>query len=317
MHGPFPLKHCDPVVSFRCLLNGQQLLVTESRTSWLGNPEEPMALFEPKPFHNLDEFRRVVPAFHAVNVQLLFEFARRDRSVKDMILTNFIARTDTLLRSALLLTEAADVPSGFVLFRCLLDRLFHLAELDANSAFEDFEEWSFLEQFEAQNKVLSVKEFSEARLSKAYLPTSDEKTRYKELIKRRSQWRRPKAEAVAERIGLKPLYSFGYDFASMHVHPMANDGLQDFHEITGLKPAPPFPDGRMLMANFILVSAYTVNLCLRASGYDWRVAVADFYEGMVVFVEEGSHSYLSSFRIIGEMVSNSISLGEPNAVRSE
>lgn len=81
------------------------------------------------------------------------------------------------------------------------------------------------------------------------------KLRIKSLSKNPPKWRRPKAGDVAMSMNLSFLYKYGYDFASTYVHPMANDGDQDFYTLTKLKPTPPFPDQISVLSNSILVGS--------------------------------------------------------------
>ena len=62
--------------------------------------------------------------------------------------------------------------------------------------------------------------------------TLEQNERAKALSKNLPVWQRPKAEEVAKQLNMRFLYRFGYDFGSTHVHPMANDGQQDFFTIT-------------------------------------------------------------------------------------
>ena len=79
------------------------------------------------------------------------------------------------------------------------------------------------------------------------------------------------AEDVAKHLGMRFLYSYGYDYASTHVHPMANDGILDFFIITKLKRAQDFPDQRVLLSNTVLTGSMIVQQALNAR-VPWRGA---------------------------------------------
>src|ERR1700692_4970258 len=86
--------------------------------------------------------------------------------------------------------------------------------------------------------------------------TQKRKSRYHRLAKNPPDWRRPKAEDAAKGLGLTFLYRYGYDYASRHVHPMANDGQDDFYTITRLEPRPDIPAaGIVVLSNSILVAS--------------------------------------------------------------
>ena len=115
------------------------------------------------------------------------------------------------------------------------------------------------------------------------------------LSKNRPTWRRPKAEDVAKHLGMRFLYSYGYDYASTHVHPMANDGILDFFIITKLKRAQDFPDQRVLLSNTVLTGSMIVQQALNASTLAWRVLLFDFLDELRRCLEAGDMTYRHSF----------------------
>ena len=64
----------------------------------------------------------------------------------------------------------------------------------------------------------------------------------------------------------------------IHVHPMANDGYQDFYAITKLSPAPVFPEQRSILSNTILVLTVLIQEGLNASSLSWRRILYDFID---------------------------------------
>jgi hypothetical protein len=84
------------------------------------------------------------------------------------------------------------------------------------------------------------------------------------------------------------LYKYGYDFASQHVHPMADDGHEDFYNITGLEPRPDFPDWRSVLSNTALVATIIVQEALNASRLSWRKEAFDAIGGARNFLLSGS-----------------------------
>ncbi|HEX8684547.1 MAG TPA: hypothetical protein VF707_19675, partial [Ardenticatenaceae bacterium] len=96
------------------------------------------------------------------------------------------------------------------------------------------------------------------------------------------------------------LYKFGYDYASTHVHPMANDGEEDFLRVTGLAGDPDI-DQRVLLHNSILIQLLLIQQGLNASELQWRALVYDFLDHGVEFLESGSKRYgLTVFKIVGQ-----------------
>ncbi len=196
-----------------------------------------------------------------------------------------------------------------------LDRLFHLRHLQQNDEFEVFEAWSFLEQYNAVNRVRSDTEFSGALASKLFSLTPEQKERARSLAKNPPVWQRPKGEDAAKALDMRFLYRFGYDFGSTHVHPMANDGQQDFYTITKLEPAPDFPDHRCVLSNTLLVATMLVQQGLNASTLSWRALVYDFLDDIRRLLDIGVEDYKLSFMKLSAMIEQGMLLCQPLAGR--
>lgn len=267
-----------------------------------------MPKFEPGHYLPVERYEEALETFHAIAGILLFEFAREKRGNKDTIIRNFIARTDMMARAVFQLWELQDYQDCWILHRCLLDRLFHLWHLQHTDQFEVFEAWSFLEQYNAVNRVRSDPEFAGARESKLFALTPEQKERARTLAKAMPTWQRPKPEEVAKSLNMRFLYRFGYDFASTHVHPMANDGQQDFYAITKLAPTPDFPDQRTVLSNTLLVATMVVQQGLNASTLAWRALVYDFLDDFRRFLDTGAEDFKASFLKLGAMIEHGMSL---------
>ena len=98
-------------------------------------------MFNP-PDHRLsvDEYTKAADALHVLTGMLLFEFARHGETeiLRDQIARNFIARADALVRGIFKLWEIPDYNDCWILHRTLLDRLFHLHDLNKEDQFEVF-----------------------------------------------------------------------------------------------------------------------------------------------------------------------------------
>jgi hypothetical protein len=239
----------------------------------------------------VEAYQEALQAFHVAAGTVLFEFARDGEGYRNVIIRNFIARADMTARAIFQLWTMEDYQDCWVLHRCLLDRLFHLRYLNDSDGFDTFEAWSFLEQYKAMNRVRSDPEVQGAREHDLFNFTDEQKKRAGHLLDNPPQWRRPKPEVVAKDMDMRFLYVYGYDFASTHVHPMANDGDQDFHTITGLEPRPDYPDQRTVLANTLLVATLLVQEGLNASTLLWRQLVYGVFEDLRRFLDSGSTDY--------------------------
>lgn len=269
-----------------------------------------MPKFDKEHYLPVESYAEALGIFHVVSEVILLEFARQERGKRDTIICNFIARTDMMMRALFRLWDLQDYQDCWILLRCLLDRLFHLSHLHEQNQFEVFEEWSFHKQYNAKNRVRSDPECKGALASKMFNLTPEQKNRARSFSKNPPVWQRPKAEKVAKQLDMLFLYRYGYEYGSMHVHPMANDGQQDFFTITKLEPAPDFPEQRFLLSNTLLVGMMIVQQGLNSSTLSWRALVYDFLDHLLKFLGTGSENYKISFLKLSSLLENNIPLCE-------
>ena len=262
-------------------------------------------------FRTVEEYRRAAETLARLTGFLLFEFARHPLSKKDLILRNMAARTITMVRGIVTLWDVEDFQDCWILHRCLVDRYFHVVALGKDNSYEAFDDWSYVKQFEAQHRIISDPRCEDIPDTVFFKPTVDQKARYAELKKNPPKWHRPKVEEVAKQSGLDFLYSYSYDYSSCFVHPMADDGHEDFHNITKLQPRPEFPSYITVLHNTILIGCLLIIEVLNQSNFQWRAIVYNFYDKLLKNIENGTVDYFYDFAKIGEMGANSIRLCEP------
>ncbi len=235
---------------------------------------------------SVEQYSQVADALHVLSGMLLFEFARHGETAltRDLIVRNFVARADTMVRGIFRLWEIKDYGDCWIIHRALLDRLFHLHALNDKDQFDLFDDWSFKMQYEAANRVRSDPALKGQLKGLVDDLTIERKARYKRLVENHPDWRRPKAEDAAKAMDLTFLYRYGYDYASQHVHPMANDGQEDFFNIIRLEPKPSFPEWGIVLSNSLLVASLIIQEALNASTLSWRRVVYDAVDGVRSFL---------------------------------
>ncbi|TMU22857.1 hypothetical protein E0L35_15440 [Halomonas sp. ATBC28] len=276
-----------------------------------------MPRFEPETHEPVEAYTEAMEAIHVAVGIALFEFARNSSAQQDTVIRNFLARADTTARAVFKLWDIHDYQDCWVLHRCLLDRLFHLRYLARTDSFSEFEEWSFYEQYKGVNRVRSDQSVKGVREHPLFNLTVEQKRRAQNISEAASKWRRPKAEDIAKEMGLTFLYSYGYDYASTHVHPMAHDGDQDFYTITGLESQQEFPDQRTVLANTLLVLTILVQEAMNSSTFQWRQIMYRVIEDVRKFVGNGDYSYRQSFVIFVNAVQEGMSMSEVNDIAQE
>ena len=240
-----------------------------------------------------EAYSELIKTLHAFTGIILYALLDDDARLRDRIIRSFIARGMTCLESIETLWWMQHFQDCYSLYRCLLDRLFHLHVLDRDDSFGHFDNWCFLEQSKRANYARSHSQFRER--TEVHSFTDAEKRRYKELVEALvPRWHRPDPRAVAKDMGLEVLYHLGYAYASQHVHPMANDGEEDFERITMLRTEPRF-DQRSALSNSILVQLLLTQRGLNSSSFAWRRMLHTFLDECLSFLRTGSLTYQITF----------------------
>ncbi len=266
----------------------------------------------PKQYYGYENYRDALESLQGVIGAVIYSLALYPSDTKHFILRNTLARCSMSLKAIFALWDISDFQDAWTLHRALLERLFHIIDLDEKEDHENFDDWSFLEQYKAQNRVKSDPLFKHEATSPIYDLSNEKLQRAKRLAASPPAWRRPKAEEVAKSIDLGFLYRYGYDYASMHVHPMATDGEQDFFTITKLEPSPNFPDQISVLSNSLLVATLILQEVLSQSSFKWRSPLWDFIDGVREFLGSGAETYKDlCIRVF--VIQKEVGLCEPTA----
>jgi hypothetical protein len=261
---------------------------------------------------SLEQYVRAAEALHVLSGILLFEFARRDEAAapRDQIARNFIARADTMVRGIFRLWEIRDQADCWIIHRALLDRLFHLYDLNQKDQFDVFNDWSFKMLYEAAGRLRSDPDLQGQIDGLVDDLTEERKNRYRRLAENPPAWRRPKAEDVAKGMGLTFLYRYGYDYGSRHVHPMADDGQADFSTITHLEPRPETPAGVVVLSNSILVASMILQEALNSSSLVWMAVVYDAIDGVRKFLCSAASEHHLPLAKVGKLFAEGVPIAK-------
>jgi len=246
-------------------------------------------------YRTIQEYSETIDVLGQYTTQILVSFSNHSESLRDVIIRNLIARGITSLTSILSLWKVGHFQDCWILHRALLDRLFHLAALNEDNSFEAFNNWSFVQNYDIKNKVLSDKKIRNKVPKETLSFTKSEKKRYAEIKQENIVWARRKPEEIAKNIlNLPFLYNYGYDYASTQVHPMADDGEGDYSRLIENKPWPT-GDHIAVIHNSILIQSLLTQNGLNASTLHWRRIVYDFLSQCNHSLELGNNVYLETW----------------------
>jgi hypothetical protein len=218
----------------------------------------------------------LIEAVDRFSVCVLFSLSKTSDSIADKIIRNFIARSTASLLSIRQLWPERRYGDCWSLFRVMVDRLVHLHALAERGDWQLFDDWSFVWQYEAHQRGLSDPLMSARAKAQQVNLTSEHQARYRELKRKNPEWKRPKAKDVFKALEMPFLYQYGYDFASTQVHPMANDGDEDYVVLTRIKPDGFEIDRSVILNNSIMIHTMILQQGMNASGMRWRNIVFDF-----------------------------------------
>lgn len=220
-----------------------------------------------------------IERLEVVSKWILLKLAGNASGKREIYLRNAIAKNISLLRSIEILFRHHEYNQAYILFRSLLDRFVYLCYLHDNDLFEHFEKWTFIKVYEYRNNAKADERFRRVLSDPLFRSHPSEARRYSELKRESIAWQKPDPKTVLSTRGLDFLYKFGYDYASMHTHPMASDGDFEFHHLTGLEPNPhkDFSYSELSL-NAILISTLIMREIMNASSFKFRAICYSFLD---------------------------------------
>jgi len=225
----------------------------------------------------IEALYQIIEKLLSYTAMLISYHSKHCQTNQERIIRNFVLRGSTILESIWCLWKIEHYQDCWVLFRCLIDRLFHLRSIAQKNDFDIFEKWSFVRLYEANHKAFSDQKMRDHVSLSDFKPTFDLKEHYNALKNENIKWSRPKAENVAKQMGMPFLYKYGYDYASTHVHPMLTDGqdsLMSFKGVEDFHYSIPF----IVLQNSVLTQLILTQEGLNASAIRWRAIVYDFLD---------------------------------------
>ena len=245
---------------------------------------------------------------------LALTFSTGDLSIKDIILRNYLAKSISQLKSITQLNNSGQILDCYIIYRAMIDRLGHLYYLDRTNSYRDFDEWSFVRQLDANNNSLSDVNFKDALPKAFFLPSKDNKERYKRIKDKGTNWKRPDIKEEFKMKGFYFLYNFGYDYGSTHVHPMSNDGMMEYYRMIRNPPTDiveHFDHQKQLITqNSALVSSMTVTECLNFSSFKWMKLVFNFIASFRLAINAQENDFQLNFLKMKKCIDDKVPLGQ-------
>ena len=255
-------------------------------------------MVSPRPiqYQELRDYAEAYEAMRVFYVKALRDFySSTPNTFKNQILRNFVSSAIVRLDSILRLYAAGNYDDCWILHRALVDRFVHLRSLVRNDDFDEFERWSFQRQFRDADAALSHPQVA-SRFAPDVLRQARELHKERQArinLEAKSTWKRPHAKQELSGQPLSVLFIGGYNFASTKVHPMADDGKDDFSRLVMQAPNPQAKTIEVVHNSFAIF-LLILNEWFRSKEVLWRSFVETFYSKMLEFLENGSKEYLTT-----------------------
>lgn len=259
-------------------------------------------------YSTINEYAKAVYILTEFTKIILISYTKCSNETRDIIIRNFVARSITSLNGMIQLWQAEDYHDCWLLYRAILDRLFYLESLGRNNTFEDFDSWCFKKRYKYKVKCLKDTTLVGKIDLTYFTPSEEDKRRYKSLKNKSTLWTQPKAHKVASSMNLGILYDYGYNFASMFVHPSATEGEEDYSRLVGIKPSKSYDDQITVVHNSCMVMNTIIKAGIFFSCLEWRLSVSKFVDDFMRYMAEGSNDYLVTFREVKRMVEMNLDL---------
>ena len=257
---------------------------------------------------SINEYSKAISAQAQFTKSVLIEYAQCSDEIRDRIIRNFIARSISAMNGIIQLWRSQDYHDCWLLYRAILDRLFYLESLGRENQFELFDNWCFIKRYRYKRRCLKDAKLIGKLDSSHFIISDQDRKRYKEIRKEQTIWAPPKAYEVASSMKLDILYYYGYDFASMYVHPSAVEGEEDYSRLTGKPIKESFDDQITVIHNSSIVTNLIISRGLFFSQLLWRSGVLKFIDDINRFISDGSDEYLLTLLQIKKTVDDNLTL---------
>ncbi|HCE3433789.1 TPA: hypothetical protein NG611_004498 [Vibrio parahaemolyticus] len=233
-------------------------------------------------FHTLESYVSALQSFERVVEVIIRSSTDIVNEASQTLQINFTAKTVKQVRAVLALWHAECFDECYIIQRCILDRLFHLKDLNDKQCYDDFDDFSFYKTFQTYDKIRNDPSFS--HIKGLLKPTKGESKRFQQLSKSKLKYQRPKAQHVAKKLELDFLYHQGYDWASTTVHPMFSDGEQDVRLLLQPSLKVEISQNLDVIHNSLLYAQLIVNEALVELNLIWRSTINKFMDALFAFL---------------------------------
>jgi hypothetical protein len=265
---------------------------------------------ENRPMLSLQQMKAMKESLSQLVNYIIVELMAKADNKKVQLFMYSLARAVVQIDSIFTLYEKGYGSDSLILFRTQIERLLTLHYVIDNDSINEYDDYSFVQNFEARNNVKSDSKRNETLNQEFWRESKSRIERYQRLKKKGKFWERPKAyqlEEISKNHGIHELYKYGYNNASGEVHPLASDGFEELSLVSGIKPKNHQElDSRPIINNALVVFLAIVDLAIDEMGYGWRMEVFNFLKSYQQSIREGISKYEMDNQALWDLISNRV-----------
>ena len=258
--------------------------------------------------HTGEEYLELVSILQRLIRIILLEIRKEVRELKDILFLYSLARACVQIDSIFRLWQLEHYSDCLILYRTQVERLLTLHYLVDTNTIKEFDDYSFIENYENRNKAKSDTEHNKLLTKEFWAESRKRIEKYQRLKKEKVSWQRPNSsqlEDIAKKHDLLFLYKYGYRYASGFVHPLSSDGETEFELVTGVTPKDKkVYDTTPIINNSVVVLIFIIELALNETNFEWNEYVSKILSSSKDFIENKTLDYKENMKIVEYMIKN-------------
>lgn len=258
--------------------------------------------------HTNEDYLELVSNLQKLIRIILLEIRGEVRELTDILFLYSLARACVQIDSIFRLWDVEHYSDSLILYRTQVERLLTLHYLIDTKTIQEFDDWSFIENYENRNKAKSNPEHKQFLTKEFWTESRKRIEKYQRLKKEKTQWKRPnfsQLEEIAKKHDLLFLFKYGYRYASGFVHPLSSDGEEEFELVTGIPSRNKKEhDTTPIINNSVVVLIFIIELALNETSFEWNEYVFKVLSSSKDFIEHKSLDYKENMKIVEYMIEN-------------
>jgi len=223
-----------------------------------------------------------------------------------------LARASTQIESILQLWKLKHYSDCLILYRTQVERLLTYHHLIDTNTIKEFDDWSFIQNYENRNKAKSDREHKPFLTKEFWTESRKRIDKYQRLKSQNITWKRPDPntlEDIAKKYDIDFFFKYGYKYGSGFVHPLSSDGEDEFSIVTGISPKHQKDyDATPILNNSVVVLILIVELALNESSFAWNEYVFKVINDCKDTIRNGNQTYKETMKIVEYMINTNFKI---------